>query len=76
MFPYTKLELCDLIARNGFDFPQIVRIWSYDQDDGFGNLINTLDMCCADFAFTAYIINFLGYDTLYKDFSPCQYGDH
>lgn len=76
MFPYTKLDLCELIEISHFDFPQIVRIWSYDQDDGFGNLISTFEMCAADFAFTAYLINFLGYDPLYNDFSPCQYGDH
>ena len=76
MFPYTKLELCDLIARSHFEFPQIVRSWDYGKDDGFGNLIDTVDMCAADFAYTNYVINYLGYDSIHFEFPPCQYGDH
>lgn len=76
MFPYTKLELCDLIAASHFDFPQIVRIWSCEQDDGFGNLISTFDVIIADFTYTNYVINFLGYDSIHVECPPNQYGDH
>lgn len=76
MFPYTKLELCELIALSHFEFPQILHIWSYDQDDGFGNLISTFDVSIADLTYTNYVINFLGYDSIYGEFLPCQYGDH
>lgn len=68
--------LCELIEASHFEFPQILHIWSYDQDDGFGNIINTLDMCIDDLSYTVYIINFLGYDSIYGEFSPCQYGEH
>ena len=76
MFPYTKLELCELIEISRYEFPQIASIWSYDQDDGFGNLISTFEMCIADLTYTNYIINFLGYDSIHVEFLPCQYGDH
>jgi len=76
MFPYTKLELCDLIARSHYDFPQIVRIWVYGKDDGFGNLIDTVDWSITDFTYTNYVINYLGYDSIHFEFPPCQYGDH
>lgn len=76
MFPYTKLDLCDLIVLSLSDFPQIITIWSYVQDDGFGNLISTFEMCIADLTYTNYIINFLGYNSIYGEFSPNQYGDH
>ena len=76
MFPYTKLELCDLIARSHYDFPQIVRIWDYGKDDGFGNLISTSDVSITDFTYTNYVINYLGYDSIHFECPPCQYGDH
>ena len=68
--------LCELIEASHCDFPQILHIWSYDQDDGFGNIINTLDMCIDDPTHTVYITNFLGYDSICAEFSPCQYGEH
>ena len=76
MFPYSKFELCELIAISPYEFPQIVRIWSYDQDDGFGNLISTFEMSVADFTYTNYVINFIGYDSIHVECPPCQYGDH
>lgn len=54
--------------------PQAAAMFNYWQDDGFGNLIDTTYLCFNDPTRTAYLMNLLGFDCVYK--YPCQYGSH
>ena len=73
MFPYTKPELCDLLVKQHY-LPQVKNIWCYCQDDGFGELVDTLDLCLADGNRTVYMLQFL--ELIYLTDKPSLYSAH
>jgi len=58
------------------ELPQVAAIWSSYQDDGFGNLIDTLQYDLRNPYYSPYICNFIGHDYILYRVYLCNYGDH
>ena len=55
--------------------PAVAAAYSYKQDDGFGNLIDTVSMCYNDGNKTCYLYAFLEREHL-MTCNPIVYGEH
>lgn len=55
--------------------PAVAAAHSYDQDDGFGNLIDTVGMCIDDGNRTCYLYAFVEREHL-MIYNPIFYGSH
>ena len=67
----TYPHLSDTMQTN----PAVAAAYSYKQDDGFGNLIDTISMCYHDENRTCYLYAFLEREHL-MTYSPIFYGEH
>ena len=67
----TYPRLSDTIKTN----PAFAAVYSYNQDDGFGNQIDTRRMCFDDPHKTCYIYAWLEREE-YLIYSPIYYGEH
>ena len=67
----TYPRLSDTIKTN----PAVAAAHSYWQDDGFGNLIGTVDLCMDDGDRTCYLYAFIERDHL-MIYNPIFYGSH
>ena len=67
----TYPRLSDTIKTN----PAFAAVYSYNQDDGFGNLIDTIDLCLMDKNKSSYIHAFLEREDLVI-YNSTFYGSH
>ena len=67
----TYPHISDTIKTN----PAVAAIYSYNQDDGFGNLIDTIDLCLTDKNKNIYIHAFLEREHL-MIYNSLFYGSH
>ena len=67
----TYPHLSDTVQTN----PAVAAAYSYKQDDGFGNLIDTVDLCMDDGDRTCYLYAFIERDHL-MIYNPLFYGEH
>ena len=67
----TYRQIADTIKTN----PAVAAAHSYKQDDGFGNLIDTVSMCRDDENRTCYMYAFIERDH-FVIYNPIFYGEH
>ena len=67
----TYPHISDTVQTN----PAVAAAYSYKQDDGFGNLIDTVDLCMDDGDRTCYLYAFIERDHL-MIYNPLFYGIH
>ena len=67
----TYPRLADTLKTN----PAVAAAYNYKQDDGFGNLIDTVSMCYNDENRTCYLYAFLEREHL-MTCNPIFYGSH
>ena len=67
----TYPHLSDTVQTN----PAVAAAYSYKQDDGFGNLIDTVGLCMDDGDRTCYLYAFLEREHL-MTYNPIFYGEH
>ena len=67
----TYPHLSDTVQTN----PAVAAAYSYKQDDGFGNLIDTVGLCMDDGDKTCYLYAFLEREHL-MTYNPIFYGEH
>ena len=67
----TYPHLSDTVQTN----PAVAAAYSYKQDDGFGNLIDTVGLCIDDGNRTCYLYAFIERDHL-MIYNPLFYGEH
>ena len=67
----TYPRLSDTIKTN----PAVAAAHSYHQDDGFGNLLDTLGLCMENGNRTCYLYAFIERDYI-MDYNPIFYGSH
>ena len=67
----TYPRLADTLKTN----PAVAAAYSYKQDDGFGNLIDTVSMCYNDENRTYYLYAFLEREHL-MTYNPIFYSSH
>ena len=73
-----KPHIGELLAedKDGQLSPYVKSVWSYYQDDGFGNSISTEKRCWEDPLRSVYITNYLGYCNGIAREYICCYGEH
>jgi len=67
----TYPHLSDTVQTN----PAVAAAYSYKQDDGFGNLIDTVGLCMDDGDRTCYLYAFLEREDCIA-YNPIFYGSH
>ena len=67
----TYPSLCETVQTN----PAVAAAYSYKQDDGFGNLIDTVSMCYNDGNKTCYLYAFMEREHL-MTYNPIFYSSH